>query len=318
MTDDQVSFQKFLVGWWTEEAECLLQRIERWTLPRRYNKLHSPRLSRGCMTMQNNQNDVSQWNCSSSRSSFPRPVQEHCSSLDEIRRINCRRTFYQSNNRFDSSCLDDYRYDHSIYFKTIGDIKSSKSKPELQQSCKEKTCKDLNDNNCDLSSDNVSDDEFLEIQNRPRPAPSLRPNQCWPNYSHPNMDNNNNAKINHTNNGENNHEIDKIFKSWPIVDIENLSNYKQNQPEQIIVNSNYTNQQSQGEVVKPTQLSSNPDSKHRTDLTRILNFHKSRRPKAVQQPMVYGNNNISWPRVLFSYNIDTTLAASHHCTLNVK
>lgn len=46
-------------------------------------------------------------------------------SRPEEARINCCGTFnYQSNNNVDSSCLETYRYDHSIYFKTIGDIRS--------------------------------------------------------------------------------------------------------------------------------------------------------------------------------------------------
>lgn len=48
-------------------------------------------------------------------------------SRPEEIKINCCGTFnYQSNSKLDSNCLETYRYDHSIYFKTIGDIRSDK------------------------------------------------------------------------------------------------------------------------------------------------------------------------------------------------
>ena len=52
-------------------------------------------------------------------------------SRPEETKINCCGTFnYQSNSNLDSTCLETYRYDHSIYFKTIGDIKNSKKEAE--------------------------------------------------------------------------------------------------------------------------------------------------------------------------------------------
>lgn len=55
-------------------------------------------------------------------------------SRPEEIKINCCGTFnYQSNNRLDSNCLETYRYDHSIYFKTIGDIRSDKRNQNQNQ-----------------------------------------------------------------------------------------------------------------------------------------------------------------------------------------
>lgn len=55
-------------------------------------------------------------------------------SRPEEIKINCCGTFnYQSNNRLDSNCLETYRYDHSIYFKTIGDIRNDKRNQNQNQ-----------------------------------------------------------------------------------------------------------------------------------------------------------------------------------------
>lgn len=52
---------------------------------------------------------------------------------EEIK-INCCGTFnYQSSSKLDSNCLETYRYDHSIYFKTIGDIRSDKREEDQNQ-----------------------------------------------------------------------------------------------------------------------------------------------------------------------------------------
>lgn len=48
-------------------------------------------------------------------------------SQTENAKINCCGTFsYQSNKQLDNNCLETYQYDHSIYFKTIGDIRKNK------------------------------------------------------------------------------------------------------------------------------------------------------------------------------------------------
>jgi len=42
---------------------------------------------------------------------------------------------YHSNSKFDSNCLEIFRYDHSIYFKTIGEIRNNKNEvSKLRQS----------------------------------------------------------------------------------------------------------------------------------------------------------------------------------------
>ncbi|EFN67878.1 hypothetical protein EAG_07376 [Camponotus floridanus] len=95
----EIMIQKGLSEWWSEETEYVLQRIEKWTtFISGYNLLRSQSLK------------WSKWK-----------------SCPEETKINCCSTFnYQSNSKLESNCLETYRYDHSIYFKTIGDIRSNK------------------------------------------------------------------------------------------------------------------------------------------------------------------------------------------------
>nr|XP_003702371.1 PREDICTED: uncharacterized protein LOC100881271 [Megachile rotundata] len=133
--DVGVMLQKGLAEWWNEETEYIFQRIERWAAyARGYNRLRSQRLSRGRMTMQGGQEP--RWSISSNKliiddsswsPRFHTLKKSRRKSRPEETKINCCGTFnYQSNSNLDSSCLETYRYDHSIYFKTIGDIKNSK------------------------------------------------------------------------------------------------------------------------------------------------------------------------------------------------
>lgn len=136
MTEDvSVMFQKGLSEWWNEETEYIFQRIERWAAyARGYNRLRSQRLSRGRMTMEGGQEP--RWNICSNKlviddsawsPSFHTLKKSQRKPQQEEMKINCCGTFnYQSNSNLDSTCLETYRYDHSIYFKTIGDIKNSK------------------------------------------------------------------------------------------------------------------------------------------------------------------------------------------------
>lgn len=136
MSDDAGStFHKGLSEWWSEETEYVFQRIERWAaFARGYNRLRSQRLSRGRMTMQ--EEPESRWRIASNKlviddnswsPRFHTLKKSRRKSQPEELRINCCGTLtYQSNSNLDSKCLETYRYDHSIYFKTIGDIRNSK------------------------------------------------------------------------------------------------------------------------------------------------------------------------------------------------
>lgn len=125
-----------LSEWWSEETECVFRRIERWAaFARGYDRL---RTSQVRWSKTDRQRERSQ-NSSSSSSSSGRKLscidarfrgletRAGRRSRPEEARINCCGTFsYQSNGELDSDCLEAYRYDHSIYFKTIGDIRSDK------------------------------------------------------------------------------------------------------------------------------------------------------------------------------------------------
>ncbi|XP_034189357.1 uncharacterized protein LOC117608404 [Osmia lignaria lignaria] len=137
--DVGVMLQKGLAEWWSEETEYIFQRIERWAAyAKGYNRLRSQRLSRGRMTMQGGQEP--RWSISSNKliiddsswsPRFHTLKKSRRKSRPEETKINCCGTFnYQSNSNLDSTCLETYRYDHSIYFKTIGDIKNSKKEAE--------------------------------------------------------------------------------------------------------------------------------------------------------------------------------------------
>ncbi|XP_012256123.2 uncharacterized protein LOC105686091 [Athalia rosae] len=135
--DTVPTMHRGLSNWWTEETEYVFQRIERWAaFARGYNRLRSQRYSRGRLTMTEEPVEPG-WNISANKL-----VVDECDSWNprfhnlqrsrrrksrpEEARINCCGTFnYQSNNKLDSPCLETYRYDHSIYFKTIGDIRGS-------------------------------------------------------------------------------------------------------------------------------------------------------------------------------------------------
>lgn len=138
MTEESsLSFHRNFSEWWSEETEYVFQRIERWAAyARGYNRLRSQRLSSGRMTM--HKDERSTWSISSSNkmviddTSWSPRFQDLKRSHDqrsprEETRLNCCGTFdYKSNGNLDSNCLDTYRYDHSIYFKTIGEIRNSK------------------------------------------------------------------------------------------------------------------------------------------------------------------------------------------------
>ncbi|XP_047350884.1 uncharacterized protein LOC124949602 [Vespa velutina] len=144
---NMAQFHKGLSEWWSEETEYAFQRIERWTaLVRGYNRFKSERLSKGRQTMLDER--VSNWNITSNKLIIEDSSLSPCfhnfkrnrrrSHHEEKMKINQNNVNsvlgYRSNDNLDSACLANYRYDHSIYFKTIGEIRNDK-----------KTLKEIND-----------------------------------------------------------------------------------------------------------------------------------------------------------------------------
>lgn len=116
----------------------MFQRIERWAaFARGYNRLRSQKWSKDRSKDQQQHHRRDSWNVSVRKPSvdgaatcaprFYNLERSRRKAQPEEAKINCCGTFsYQSNSELDSNCLETYRYDHSIYFKTIGDIKTDR------------------------------------------------------------------------------------------------------------------------------------------------------------------------------------------------
>ncbi|EZA62207.1 uncharacterized protein LOC105279116 [Ooceraea biroi] len=128
LEDRDIIVHRSLSEWWSEETEYVFQRIEKWiAFARGYNRLRSLRWLKNQQMMQVPSCNVpsNDTACSSQFYSLKRSKQKW--NPEEIK-INCCDTFnYQSNSKLDSNCLEAYRYDYSIYFKTIGDIRKDKN-----------------------------------------------------------------------------------------------------------------------------------------------------------------------------------------------
>ncbi|XP_063972836.1 uncharacterized protein LOC135160332 isoform X1 [Diachasmimorpha longicaudata] len=310
MSEEGVQIQKGLSEWWSEESVYLLQRIERWAaLARGYNRLRSHKFSRGRLTFGEVLEDDEERYISTDFESLRRSERMKSRSPDESRRINCCGTFnYQSNNRLDSTCLETYRYDHSIYFKTIGDIKRSKSGEHV--GCKE-------------DGDRCSDDEKVEwdvrVVNNSVAARGFTADRqmivmsdgevgwdCLDQYSSENVEKNRNV--------------------WPVVDISKLDTGK-NCPDfsrKVVHQEDDQEDQRNNNALTQTFVSRSKSSlelKTQQSMTRILSFRTKRSPKVVQRPMVCGAGNVSWPGVLLTYTpsyIDPAIASSHNQVVKIK
>lgn len=345
MAEDMSAYiHKGLSEWWSEESEYLFRRIERWAAcARGYNRLKSIRISRARMTMKEKSYDDLYW-CGSSTNNYSL---RRSQSPDETRRINCcGGTFnYQSNSHFNSTCLDTYRYDHSIYFKTIGDIKNNKRKLN----------NNVNDNNnlqhevendehkcqyysCYNNNNNLSDELNTQVQGN--------------NDSESSSDiefNNDHTQVNvvtpngdvrwdylYTNSRENFNDTEIITSSynntWPIVDLsmitENLSLDIHRDLHQYNNDDNENNNSSQvlpssSSIINQQPLKNIEDS----NFTKMLNFHKQKKSSTISSHpiIVSDDNNITCvsSSVHFNCNNDTNssvLSASyqHYHSVNAK
>lgn len=285
--DIGTSFQKGFTEWWSEESEYILQRIERWTIiARGYNRLRTERSTRAHTTSHDLQDSRWPVNVNTLNRCHRRP-----GTPEETRRINCCGTFnYQSNNRIDSTCLETYRYDHSIYFKTIGDIRSSKSKESnLQDYC--------NNDNLDLNLKVLAKSPSFNTNNEHNHYPSV-------------VAANGDVRWDYLDQDQDDPELDQIFRNaWPIVDLAKLE-IESNQTADDQLNNNNNNN---------SVLNNNVSPNSGQAFTRSLSYGKSRRSsKTVRQPMIHGENNVAWPGVLLSYkNMDPALSSSQRA-VNVK
>ncbi|KAK0179827.1 hypothetical protein PV327_005539 [Microctonus hyperodae] len=336
------SIQKGLSEWWSEESEYLFRRIERWAAcARGYNRLKSIRISRARMTMKEKPHDDLYW-CGSSTNNYSL---RRSRSPDETRRINCcGGTFnYQSNSYFNSTCLDTYRYDHSIYFKTIGDIKNSKRK--LNNNINENNLQHEVENDEHKSqyyscynNNNLSDEFNTQVQDNNDSESSS------------NIElNNDNAQVNvvtpngdvrwdylYTNTRENFDDTEIITSSynniWPIVDLsmitENLSLDLHRDLHQYNNDDNENNNSSQvlpssSSIINQQPVKNIQDS----SFTKMLNFRKQKKSSNIlpHSIIVSDDNNITCvsSSVHFNCTNDTkspALSASyqHYRPINAK
>lgn len=200
-------------------------------------------------------------------------------SRPEEIKINCCGTFnYQSNSKLDSNCLETYRYDHSIYFKTIGDIRSDKGDQDQNQ-----------------NSDSINSEEW---------DASLLTNPI--------------SKLEETNNildtiAE--QEEDRITQNiWPIVDLSKLDlNLIDNRKRDERL-SHSTDQDNREKDVRQTEnnniiflanLEDKMDKEDREDKSKnqertnkFLSFQKTKRSsKNLQRSPIVDENNVIWPGV---------------------
>lgn len=315
MSDEGVHVQRGLSEWWSEESEYLLQRIERWAaLARGYNRLRSHNFSKGRLADEgldedeNNYMDYELRRSSKNRS-------------PETRKLNCCGGFnYQSNSKLDSHCLETYRYDHSIYFKTIGDIRRSKSGDNVRSGqnggCEQNEGRGQN-GGCEQDGGHCSDEEKVEWDVRVVNN-SLTSRNCT-------MD----RQMVVMQNGEVRWDyLDKYAESdgdnnriWPVVDGSELAteedclyhddkNHQDDQEREDARNNN---------VAENFVSRSESEELKQQSMTRILSFRT--KPKVVRRPMVCGENNVSWPGVLLSYTssyVDPAVASSHNRVVKVK
>lgn len=367
MTEEMgASLHRGLSEWWSEETEYILQRIERWAaLARGYNRLRSQRLSRGRLTMQEEQEP--RWSISSNKIVIEDPnwsprfhnlrrSHRRKSRSDENCRINCCGTFnYQSSCNLDSNCLENYRYDHSIYFKTIGDIKSSKRDgASLSDEENEKTFGDervewqakspielfdeycKNDDSEEDHNDYNNSDDCTAVRIRVNDL-SIDETSSSDQYSDRGNENVWSIvdfdKLSLDVDTENDNFINESINNDKCVNLDNSNvdsdnnNLHEIHPidttEKMIQLqlSELTSNQTRLDSTVQTINNSISSSKDHMTVPRITSTRRSRRnSRKVRQPAVVGDNNVMWPSVLLNYtkNVDNSAVSPHHYRAQVQ
>lgn len=332
-TDDaMIPFHKGLSEWWSEETEYVFQRIERWAaFARGYNRLRSERLSKGRLTMHEEQE--SRWSISSNKLIIDDPSwspafhtlkrSRRRSRQEEEMKIN-RYTDgvlgYRSNADVDSTCLETYRYDHSIYFKTIGEIRNGKKNgTESDGDSKERST-----DGEDVDQEEVQDEEEEEDEEDVEEATFVYNSVDDRFYLDNNDPSNDNLESNRN-----------AIGVWPIVDLAKLDlNRKMTdmvdpRKNEVDWNSSEANN-NYVEIIDSMKIDTKDEyrgggSRKDQDGTKgILAFKmKHRSSRTVKRSTVCGENNVLWPGILLNYtrNVDPSSPASphhHHYVGNVK
>lgn len=277
--------QKGLSEWWSEETEYVFQRIERWAaFARGYNRLQSQRWFKNRQTTQKS------WNASSETPQL-HSLKRSRSRPEEIK-INCCGTLnYQSNSNLDSNCLETYRYDHSIYFKTIGDIRSDKR-----------------DQNQNQDSASISSEEQVEWDARSIVDPISNKLPSEKTIS--------DAVTEQKDRGTQN--------TWPIVDLSefdlNLIDYQKGNEwlsRPVDNKDNCESEERQTEnnnVIFLDNLKDKKDQENRSKNQERSKFHSFRKTKRssknLRKSSIVGENNVVWPGVLLNYTNNFDVASN--------
>ena len=334
MTEDvSVMIQKGLSEWWSEETEYIFQRIERWAAyARGYNRLRSQRLSRGRMTMQGGQEP--RWSISSNKliiddcswsPRFHTLKKSRRKSRPEETKINCCGTFnYQSNSNLDSSCLETYRYDHSIYFKTIGDIKNGKKNGDDTKNEQEDrisiSSEELVEWDVSTMSDfianqllentftNMDDENVFDSTGNSDHADANRLDTVtWFNVDLSKLDLNE-EDITVTVAGAQDNENNSI-----ISENEEETNNNYTRSRESIANANLRNQ-TQLDCVVEDENNAEETRSPEEGIKKFLDNRRTRSYRTVKESPIVGDNEVIWPSVLLNYtrNIDTSNSPRHY------
>lgn len=217
-------------------------------------------------------------------------------SSPEETKINCCGTFnYQSNSKLDSNCLETYRYDHSIYFKTIGDIRSDKR--DFRNQDDEKV--------------SISSEELVEWD-----IGSLTDLITDKSISEGTRNNNRLNDLNIADVVVEQEENRMTQNAWPIVDLSkldlNLTNgrAKDERLSCLVDQDNYgrderrleNNNIDSPKMDKIDNENREGESKDEERTKKLRLFQKARRSSGnVQRLSIIDENNIVWPRIFFSY-----------------
>ncbi|XP_029162717.1 uncharacterized protein LOC114934235 [Nylanderia fulva] len=270
MTEDkETTGQKGLSEWWSEETEYVLQKIERWaTFVRGYNRLRSQRWSREASSDEATQ--------------FYRLKRSKWKSRPEETKINCCGTFnYQSNSKLENNCLETYSYDHSIYFKTIGDIRSDKRDiiRDVDQDRVSISSEELVEWDASSLVDQIADKPISEKNNNPDVSDAVA------------------------------QETRAVQNAWPIVDLSKLDlNLMGNQTrdERLPVDRDNYGRDEQENNNRPTEEEGNKGdrenkSRNGETMRNFPSFRKTRQ-SSTRRSLIVDENNIVRPNVFLNYN----------------
>lgn len=216
-------------------------------------------------------------------------------SRPEEIKINCCGSFnYQSNSELKSNCLETYRYDHSIYFKTIGDIRSDKRG----------VIRDLDQDRVSISSEELVEWDANSLVDLMIANKSIPEDTC--NNNHPDEPSVLDTVDEQEKNGA-------MQNAWPIIDLSKLDlNLMDNRKRDgqlpcLIDRHNHERDEKQCENNNMNSLDKadeehwENESKNYERMKKFPSFRKTRRSSAQKSPIV-DENNVVWPGILQNYN----------------